>query len=166
MESKTFRALKNRFVLSCWKTINSSIPICRAKSDERAAKEAWFKLFVHVTLSEKKIAHFLSCPVLLSASVRLKTSVIHMWHAYERGLAQTSWKLWIGGTFRVSGRRHAVRDGTNSTKPRRQEGFCCLFPAWADGGEKEVGQMRETIFHIFFDLKVSLTHHVWIWRNF
>lgn len=86
-----------------------------------------------------------------------------MWHAYERGLGQTSWKLWIGGAFRVSGHRHGVRDGTNSTKPRRQEEIYCPFLSELLEGEKGVGQMRKTTFHIFFDFshsKECLTHHV------
>lgn len=70
----------------------------------------------HTSLFQaRKIAHFLSCPDLLSAVFELKTNVIHMWHAYECGLGWTSWRLWIAWVYRVSGHRHEVRDGTNST---------------------------------------------------
>jgi len=76
--------------------------------------------------SEKKIARFLSCPVLLSASVRLKTSVNHMWHAYEQGLGQTSWKLWIGGAFRVSGLRRGYKMVQIQLNQEDRKGFTAL----------------------------------------
>lgn len=88
------------------------------------------------TLLMQKIVRFLSRPALLSAVFGVKTNVIHMWHAHEKGLRRTSWKLWINWAFRVSGHRQEVQDGTYSTKSRRQQGF---YPLSSLSGWQKTG---------------------------